>query len=182
VQQQLHYSLPQQIGRLLHQQTRLSYPHTLDLGCGTGLSGTVLRELSSQLIGVDIAPKMLAVAQEKGIYDKLIEAEIIQFLRHDKQTYDLIVAADVLPYLGDLSALLSVLVPRLNQDGLFIFSIEISYQPGFVLQETARFAHHPDYVAQLCQQFDLRIVQSEQIMGRLQEGKPLTVMVYLCGT
>ena len=42
----------------------------LDLGCGTGLTGIILREIAKHLTGVDIAAKMLAHAKEKEIYDE----------------------------------------------------------------------------------------------------------------
>ena len=52
----------------------------LDAGCGTGLAGKKLREKASRLVGVDISPKMLIKAEEKGIYDELVEMELVTFL------------------------------------------------------------------------------------------------------
>src|SRR6185437_2445821 len=46
----------------------------LDLGCGTGLCGPLLRPIAARLIGVDLSPKMLAKAAARGVYDQLNSA------------------------------------------------------------------------------------------------------------
>lgn len=43
----------------------------LDLGCGTGFLALLLAELGHQVTGVDIAPDMLARAEQKGVAAKL---------------------------------------------------------------------------------------------------------------
>jgi predicted TPR repeat methyltransferase len=43
----------------------------LDLGCGTGLMGLMLRERCARLVGVDPAPKMVAKSRAKGLYTEL---------------------------------------------------------------------------------------------------------------
>ena len=53
----------------------------LDLGCGTGLVALAIADLPvGPLIGVDVAPRMLAQAGKKGIYAELHEADVMQFL------------------------------------------------------------------------------------------------------
>ncbi len=178
VQGPLHYMLPQHIGRLLHRLHCNNLSNTVDLGCGTGLCGIVLREVSKHLTGVDISAKMLAQAKDKEIYDKLVEDELITFLEQDKQFYQLAVAADVLPYLGELEALFAAVQERLAKEGLFIFSHEISTTQPWQLQESARFCHHPDYIKTLCEQYGFQIVEQEKVVARQQEGQGLEVMVY----
>ena len=97
----------------------------LDLGCGTGRVGAWLRDYSHSLTGVDLSPPMLAVARRKGLYDKLYYEDIHDFLQRkalevqqqrnlsggkDSSSvslgaFDLIVAADVLPYIGEVDDL-----------------------------------------------------------------------------
>ena len=49
----------------------------LDLGCGTGLSGEVLRDAGFSVIdGTDFSPEMLAVAETKGLYRKLTKGDL----------------------------------------------------------------------------------------------------------
>ncbi|MFZ4077738.1 MAG: class I SAM-dependent DNA methyltransferase, partial [Legionellaceae bacterium] len=174
-----HYSLPHSIGRALHQLQCTKVTHTIDLGCGTGLCGIVLRELSEQLTGIDISTKMLAQAKNKAIYDELIEAELISFLQKDTTPYDMAVAADVLPYLGELGPLFSGIHQRLNNQGLFIFTHEISTDDPWTLQDTSRFSHHPDYIHSLCSQYDFKILFQENIIARHQQNQELHVMLYV---
>src|SRR5439155_10121717 len=48
-----------------------------DLGCGTGRTGAWLQAHGVPAIdGVDLTPEMLAVARSKGIYRRLVEADI----------------------------------------------------------------------------------------------------------
>ena len=181
MQQTLHYSIPQHIGRALHQQHDKHMPmaRTLDLGCGTGLSGIVLRELSVHLTGIDLSTKMLRHAKEKALYDLLLEAELLTFLQQDTQTYDLVVAADVLPYFGELNTLFQAVRQRLINHGLFIFTIEIGEHADWQLQESARFNHHPDYILTLAKQHQLTIKHQERIIARLQKDQDLRVLLYV---
>ncbi len=180
MQGQLNYSVPQHIAKLLHQLQLNALNHCLDLGCGTGLSGIVMRESCQTLTGVDISKKMLAQANEKQIYDQLIEAELIQYLQQNDTRYELIVAADVLPYLGELETLFRVLTPRLTSQGLFVFTAEISIEKPWQLQETARYSHQPEYIQSLCNQFGFTIIHQEQISARLHEQTDLAVILYAC--
>ena len=75
----------------------------LDLGCGTGLCGPLLRPIARHLVGVDLSPKMLAKAAGRGVYDQLNCAELTRWLASCSQRFDLVVAADVLCYFGDLA-------------------------------------------------------------------------------
>ena len=178
LQGSLSYSLPQHIGRLLHQLPVTKVKNTLDLGCGTGLSGIVLREVSAHLTGVDIACKMLEQAKDKGIYDELVESELLTFLKKNKHPYDLAVAADVLPYLGELDSLFTTLAAHLNKEGLFIFTHEISEDQPFQLQSSARFSHHPDYIKTLCAKHGFACIHQEKVIARQQNQQALHVMLY----
>lgn len=185
VQGSLDYALPHIIGRALHQ---LHYEkagidgqkvhYAIDLGCGTGLCGAILRELSEHLTGVDLSAKMLAQAKSKEIYDELVEAELISFLQHNTQHYELMVAADVLPYLGELNTLFMAVYQHLTNNGLFIFTHEISKQQPWQLQDSARFSHHPDYIKTLCSQHGFQLIYQEKVIARQQNGQDLYVMLY----
>ncbi len=179
MQGSLKYTLPHQMMRVLH---RLGYTHfktTLDIGCGTGLSGEVLRESSEHLTGIDIAAKMIAQAREKGVYDTLVESELLDFLNQATPPYDLITALDVLPYSGDLDPLFQRIQPLLTQAGLFVFSCEISPDKPWRLQGNARFCHHPDYIHAMCTRYDLELIYEEKTVARQQEGRDVLVMLYM---
>lgn len=176
---QLKYSLPTHIGKIIHQLPLLSSTKTLDLGCGTGLTGVVLRESSKHLTGIDIAEKMLAHANEKGIYDVLVQDELLSFLQHHKEHYDLIVAADVLPYFADLALLISLISQHLNANQYFIFSTEINETTPWKLETSARFSHQPDYIKQVLNDNSLGLIQREKVPGRIQNQLPLDIMLYV---
>lgn len=175
----LQYKLPEFIAQKLHQLHLIKIGTTIDLGCGTGLSGSVLRELSQILIGVDLSTKMLAIAKEKNIYDKLYHEDAINFIKNYDRSMDLVVAADIVPYLGDLEPLISSISKKLSAKGHVIFSCEISKEKDWLLQSTARFCHHPDYIKTLCDKHHLTIVQKEKITSRQQSGQDLSVMIFI---
>lgn len=175
----LQYSIPQHIARVIHQLALPVNTHTLDLGCGTGLTGIVLREVSQHLTGVDISGKMLAQAKEKDIYNNLVESEISQFLQHNKALYHLIIAADVLPYFGDLDSLFQAIHQHLKPQGYFIFTTEICETYPWSLESSARFSHHPDYIKKLAEQNHFRWISCEKIPARIQNERPLDVMIYI---
>ena len=179
MQGSLNYTLPYSIMQALYGMGYAHFKQTIDLGCGTGLSGVVLREASEHLTGLDIAAKMIAQAREKAVYDTLIEAELLSYLEENQQTYDLIVAADVIPYSGDLQPLFTIMKQRLSAKGLFVFSSEISTDQPWTLQDSARFCHHPDYVHDLCAEHDLELIYEEKIVARQQEHQDLFVMLYV---
>jgi predicted TPR repeat methyltransferase len=121
----------------------------LDLGCGTGLCGPLLRPFARTLVGVDLSPKMLAKARERGGYDELVCDEVAAYLAGQPQRFDVGVAADVFVYIGDLSAVFTGMRQVLRPGGLFGFSVEAGDGTDFILQPTHRFAHSLGYLHRL---------------------------------
>ena len=78
------------------------YQNVIDLGCGTGLAGKDLRDISTNLFGVDISENMLSEAEKLDIYDTLIVGDIVEKLNASQDKFDLFVALDVLIYIGDV--------------------------------------------------------------------------------
>ncbi|MDX1838574.1 tetratricopeptide repeat protein [Legionella taurinensis] len=179
MREQLKYTLPLHIESLCREYDLDHFANALDLGCGTGLTGEILRPLTRRLTGVDIAAKMVVIAREKGIYDELIDADIHVFLSGTSQRYDLITAADVLPYFGDLHPLFSAVREHLMPEGYFIFSIEISDAIPWQLQESARFCHHADYIESLCRELALKLIDSQRVIARQQNNTGLPVLLFL---
>ncbi|MDF1647066.1 MAG: tetratricopeptide repeat protein [Legionellaceae bacterium] len=184
----LKYNVPNHIAECLHQiipNSPLTTPEhplhvhrALDAGCGTGLSGIVLREQSQHLTGIDLSPKMLAEAAQKSIYDELVETDFISYLKQKNRPFSLIVAADVLPYLGELNTLFQCLQTQLTPSGLFLFTIEVSQTTDWVLQKTARFAHHPHYIETLAAHHHFDIVYQKSFIARKQHDDDLSVILF----
>lgn len=130
------------------EQRKSRYAHGLDLGCGTGLAGEAFHSICAQLTGVDLSENMIRQAGRKKLYNELHCADIIEFLGRSNQHYDLLIAADVLPYLGNLTPLFSVAAQCAEEDALFCLSSEGTAQPEWEIQLTGRYAHNPAYISQ----------------------------------
>ena len=138
----------------------------LDLGCGTGLCGPLLRPFARTLVGVDLSPKMLAKARERGGYDELVCAELAAYLAGQSQRFDLGVAADVFVYIGDLSEVFAGIHKVLRAGGLFGFSVEAGDdETDAALQPTHRFVHSLGYLRRLAavQGFTIESAESQMI-------------------
>jgi len=122
------------------------FVRALDLGCGTGLAGAPLRARVERFEGVDLSPAMLAKARERGLYDALQAADIVDHLQQFCAAFDLIVAADALAYFGDLQPVFAAMAAALAPGGLLAFTVETFAGEGYRLSETMRFVHAPAYV------------------------------------
>ena len=144
----LHYRVPQQLAALASRHRRRC-PEVLDLGCGTGLGAEPLSALAGRLTGVDVAEGMLAEAAKRGLYADLVKAEAVAFLAGTAARYDLVFAADLLIYMGDLAPLFAAVAGALRPGGLFCLSIETAQGRDFALLPSGRFAHAPAHVMAL---------------------------------
>src|ERR1043166_7599894 len=128
-------------------ENRPRFGTMLDLGCGTGLAGAAFRPYVDWLVGVDLAPKMIAQARAKGLYDRLVVGEIGRFLREqDDAAFHLIVAADVFVYLADLAPACGAIARVLSMGGLLAFTVETHEGAGVILGTKLRYAHGTEYV------------------------------------
>jgi predicted TPR repeat methyltransferase len=121
----------------------------LDAGCGTGLCGPLLRPHCGHLVGVDLSPKMLDRARERGCYDELAAAEIGQYMRSSVEGFDAIVCADTLVYFGPLDEPFAAVRSALRAAGVLIFTVEALEANQGVdhkLTGTGRYAHTEDYL------------------------------------
>jgi predicted TPR repeat methyltransferase len=121
----------------------------LDVGCGTGLSGLPFRARVRRLIGLDLSAEMLARARARGIYDELHQADAREFLARFAGMVDLVIAADVLVYVGDAAPWFEALMFRMPPGGLIALSIERRAEGTFALEPTGRFSHNPEHIAAL---------------------------------
>ena len=99
------------------------FTHALDLGCGTGLCGALLRPLAQRLTGVDLSAQMLQKAQALGVYDTLQQADVFEFLAAGAERFDAVVAADVFIYVGALVVVFRLLARRMLACGVFAFTV-----------------------------------------------------------
>jgi predicted TPR repeat methyltransferase len=153
----------------------------LDLGCGTGLCGLRFRGWAHTLIGVDISPNMLARARERGIYDELILGDLLPPLQASEGRFDLIVASDVLFYVGDLEPVLRAVHQALRPGGRFAFTVELPAksegEPDYRLLPLGHFVHSRPYLRQVTAAAQLQEVRANEVTFPREDGESVPGLV-----
>jgi predicted TPR repeat methyltransferase len=167
----LKYRIPKILSEALARHVTSRALDVLDLGCGTGLMGARLRPLARTVTGVDLSPKMLDIARGRQIYDHLVCAELIEFLRTQDREFDLAVAADVLVYFGDLADVFHEVRAALRAGGLFGFSIEASEGDEFVLRPNLRYVHSRAHIRRCAQDHGFVLLGMEPGVLRQEGGR-----------
>jgi len=169
----LHYRVPAKLAELGARLRPQGFGEALDIGCGTGLVAEAFGNAAARWTGIDLSPRMLDVAQGKGRYARLELAEAAAFLREDGTRWDLVTAADLLIYLGDLGPLFAGAAARLAPDGLFLFSTEraTAEEGGSRLRPTGRYAQSDAHIAGIAAANGLDVVAQEACVLRQQHGE-----------
>ena len=149
------------------------FVRALDLGCGTGLMGEAIREKVDELVGVDLSPAMLAAAERKRIYDRLVVGDLISFLEAEDRSFDLIVAADAFVYLDDLAPALYRASRRLTASGAIAFSVETHAENGVILRDTLRFAHGEPHLRAAAAEASLDVAHLAKASTRTEKNLPV---------
>jgi predicted TPR repeat methyltransferase len=147
------------------------FRRALDLGCGSGLAGVAFRPRVGELAGVDLSTAMVEKARRTGVYDALVVGDVVDFLRSSAPGgADLIVAADVFVYLGDLAPAMAAAAVALSAEGVFAFTAEAEPGEDFGLGETLRFRHSRAYLARTLTASGLRALRLEAASTRREAG------------
>jgi predicted TPR repeat methyltransferase len=207
--QALHYRGHERlVQRLLQLQLKLllqarRFHTTLDVGCGTGLCGALIRSHTERLDGLDISAAMVEKARATNLYDQLFHADAVDHLRAvvagplgaTPPVYDLILAADVFNYIGALEALFEAAHAALAKGGQFCFTVE-ALAPGRAagVQEDApsdpslpgtedmrlmpslRYAHAEGYVRRVAAQLAFHIDEIFAAPLREDQGAEITAL------
>ncbi|WP_395826685.1 tetratricopeptide repeat protein [Elstera sp.] len=178
----LQYRGPEVLRTLLGAQSDRQNLRVIDVGCGTGLSGIPFRDLAGTLTGIDLSPAMLVQAKARDLYDRLIEGEAVTALAElPPASADLIVAADVLVYLGDLEPFHREATRVLAPGGLLLASVEAAGDPEtpFHLHDGLRYQHGADALRRLLEALGYRIIALTPVTTRLNRGGPVAGLAYL---
>ncbi|HEX2543018.1 MAG TPA: tetratricopeptide repeat protein [Caldimonas sp.] len=128
------------------------FSHALDLGCGTGLCGPLVRPYVERLDGVDLSAGMLERARATGAYRELIRSDLAEHLLRTGERHDLVLSADVFIYVGDLAGVFAGVRRVLQAGGLFCFSVELAAaEHAFELRPSLRYAHGEPYLRRLAE-------------------------------
>lgn len=182
----LGYAVPMQLAEILHRDPDLHFARMLDLGCGTGLSGMTLGDICDHAMGVDISENMVDKSDERAVYDALFVNEAVHFLEEwekaegdDYAPFDLIVATDVLPYIGALESLFAGVAANTHPGACFAFSAETLGDEDFGgkpwrVTPNQRFAHTATYLKSLLEEHGFsRITSFDPITVRSEQGAPI---------
>ncbi|MBX5140139.1 methyltransferase domain-containing protein [Rhizobium lentis] len=184
--EKLDYSVPQKLADLIASTGR-RYECAVDLGCGTGLLGPEIRARARRLEGFDLSQNMLAKAAEKRAYDHLARADLSlaperSGLFDDAGHWraDLVSAADVLMYLGNLESIFAIVGELAAAGADFAFSVEDAGDgEAFQLAPSLRYAHSEAYVRQLLSRHGFEILKIVKTVIRKDGGKPVSGILFL---
>lgn len=176
----LEYQAPNLIEEALKKYLKVSIFNKykiLDLGCGTGLCGEKIKKFASYkgLIGVDLSAKMLEQARTKKLYSLLICDDICHYMENSQYFFDVIVAADLWTYFGDLTKAFVRVSRSLLPNGLFVFTVteNVRNTEDFFLAPSGRFVHTQSYVERVLKSAGLRILSSERNILRNEAEIPV---------
>jgi predicted TPR repeat methyltransferase len=203
----LGYRMPGLFRAVLQQHPQIAKGEhvgpVLDLGCGTGLVAVAIADLPvGPLIGVDVAPRMLAQAAAKGLYAELREADVMEVLgsiprmpatgeefspcppAFSSTRYPLILAADLFCYFGALDEVFAAVHASLTPDGWLVCSVEqlLPDRDGIVpgdhsgqwaLQRQGRYAHSPAYIRNAASKAGFQVLRLDPEAVRREADAPV---------
>ncbi len=184
---ELQYAVPENLVFLARQRANNSEERwsVLDLGCGTGLLGLAVAPYARQLVGVDLSAKMLAKARDRNLYHRLEQLDLLSMMRLEAaSSYDLIVAADVFVYLGNLEDIIREMTRLLRPNGLVAFSVEAleklasedtrqDMPKDFQLSQTGRYVHSSEYLRKLAVENGFKTIDISPTQIRLEKSSPV---------
>jgi predicted TPR repeat methyltransferase len=155
--------------------------HALDLGCGTGLCGALIAPIADTIDGVDVSGAMLDQARNLGVYRELIHADLGEFLAATALRPDLILAADVFIYVGELASVFRSARRILEPGGCLAFTVELANEGRDIqLLPSLRYAHSEAYIRRLADEARFTGVRIFEAPIRHDQAKPVMgLYVYL---
>lgn len=187
--EKLDYSVPLDLTSLLTQVTaERHFVLAVDLGCGTGLMGAEIAGRALRLEGFDLSSNMLAKAGEKGVYHLLAQADLSLppeasgLFGSDlpEGRADLVTAADVLMYLGNLESAFMSIGRLAGPDAVIAFSVEDGGEgPGFALAPSLRYVHTEAHVRSLLGSHGFDVLDLRRQTIRMDGGKPVAGILFI---
>jgi len=154
------------------------FRRAIDLGCGTGLAAMAFAKEVDRFTGIDLSPRMIERARASGLYAELEVTDMVAGLRgRPDGSAELILAADAMVYLSDLSPLLREARRVLAAGGLLAFTLETHSGEGVILGEGLRYAHGAEYVRGLIAGAGLVLPRLDELSARNEDHAPVPGLV-----
>jgi predicted TPR repeat methyltransferase len=151
-----------------------------DLGCGTGLMAAALRQHVTIMHGVDLSPAMVEKARRSGFYAEgaVTFGDLVGYLAGQRaETFDLLMATDVLVYVGDLAPVFHAARRAMTQGGLFAFTVQAGAGERFRIGEDLRYHHSEAYLRDTARHAGLAVGMLSPCVTRQDRGKPVDSLV-----
>ena len=103
----------------------------LDIGVGTGQTSKIFIDCGTNVTGIDLSNKMLAIARAKYPYKKLIKYNVEQGLLNlfPRKKFDIIVAIGILEFIENTQDTLNAMKLASKVEGIIAFTYEV-YEPN----------------------------------------------------
>ncbi|MDP2356012.1 MAG: methyltransferase domain-containing protein [Beijerinckiaceae bacterium] len=147
------------------------FDRALDLGCGTGLMADELWKRVDSMNGCDLSPVMIEGALLSGKYSNLRVADVGDYLvSQGEDSSDLVVAADVFVYIGDLEPLFAQSARVIERGGLFAFSVQRAEGAEWSVGADLRYAHSRAYLGRLASKHGFEVAVLDDASTRKDAG------------
>ncbi len=179
LQGELGYSAPTLLAEILAPlRDEDGFGDALDLGCGTGLVGVAIWTMVEAIDGVDLSPAMLEGAATTGVYRALAADDIGRHLAGlPSACYDLVVAADVFVYVGDLDVVFEEVARVLLRGGVLAFTVQDSGGEPLTLGPDLRFSHSAAALGDGLARAGLDLLEIQQRSTRRERGADVPGLV-----
>jgi SAM-dependent methyltransferase len=181
----LSYTGPQVVAEALEDLCRsegrpFRFERAADLGCGTGLMAAAIGRHVVVMQGVDLSPAMADKARRSGLYakDGVSCGDLVGYLAGQAAgTFDLLMAADVFVYIGDLAPVFQAARHALQPGGLLAFTVQSGPGEGYRLGEDLRFHHSEAYLRRTAGAAGLTVAHLAPCVTRHDGGRPVAGLV-----
>lgn len=175
----LKYDGPRHVAAALKSARPDGVGMLIDLGCGTGLAGDAVRDLVSEMIGVDLSAAMLEKAEVKGLYTSLLNLDLVAALDTlPDNSADAALAADVLVYVGEIAPVLNGLDRVLKENAVFIATFEEGRDiESWELFSAGRYRHAQDYIRRVASSYGFEVTVMSEVTLREEYSVPVPSLV-----
>ncbi len=154
------------------------FARVLDLGCGSGLMARPLRDCADHIAGVDLSPAMVELARRTGLYDNAETGDVTAFLSAQAPaSCDLVIAADVFVYIGDLAPVFAAAARALSSGGLLAFTVQKGAGADWALGADLRYGHRRQYLLALATEHGFAPALIEDASTRRDAGADVPGLV-----
>jgi predicted TPR repeat methyltransferase len=156
----------------------------IDVGCGTGLVGSLVAHKAKRLVGVDASLPMLERAQAKNLYQHLRHGDLVAFMHEQSEACDAVTCAATLIHFGDLRPAFEAAAASLRDRGLFILTLfpnelddEVSVFASDGWIQGGCFKHGRNYVRRVAEATGFIVEAIETGVHEYQKQNPVMGLV-----